>query len=98
MTFGHTILAMIAAVLMATYAWLMYIFIASANTVAMKSWQEWVVNSGIYLIPVSGAIAACLAYLFFKQNYPASGYWIALLPAAIMAVYLLFLFCLGKSQ
>ncbi len=98
MTFGYTILAMIAAVLMATYAWLMFIFIASANTVSMKGWQEWIVNSGIYLIPISGAIAACLAYLFFSQGYPASGYWIVLLPAATMAVYILFLYCLEKLQ
>ncbi|MDR7128821.1 magnesium-transporting ATPase (P-type) [Algoriphagus sp. 4150] len=98
MTFGYTILAMVAAVLMATYAWLMYIFIASANRLTLKSWQERVVNSGIYLIPISGALAASLAYLFLKQNYTTSGYWIVLLPAALMAFYLLFLFCLEKSQ
>lgn len=98
MTHGYTILAMVASILIATYAWLMYVFIASAGKTPMKSWQGLIINSGIYSIPISGAIAAILIYLFFRQNFSSFGYLSVFLPAVVLGMYLAFLFYLEKSQ
>ncbi|MFD2037583.1 hypothetical protein ACFSKL_22505 [Belliella marina] len=98
MTYGYTILGMVVSILIATYAWLMYVFIASAGKTPMKRWHGQITNSGIYSIPVSGVVAAILTYLFFRQNFSSFGYLAVLLPAAVLGMYLAFLFYLEKSR